>query len=95
MRNFKWIQIAIFIFPLTIFAKVAESKYYQGLKREVDKTYQHQIDIIEENQKLISQTIIYNSPERIDRLAEKEFNLKKILPYSILRIILPQKISNP
>jgi hypothetical protein len=80
----KLLSIAILIIPALFFLNVWQSFRYQTLKRETEMLYRRQLDLIEENKRIIASISLLRSPDRIGLLAEEDLELEGIYPDDIL-----------
>ncbi len=86
----KMLYIAILIVPGLFFLNVWQSFRYQTLKRETGILYRRQLDLIEENKRIIASISLLRSPDRIGVLAEEELDFEALYPDDILYLLTPE-----
>jgi cell division protein FtsL len=62
---------------------------YETLKREVQRMEEEQKDWLEQNRKLVAALAVLGSPERIERIADRELGLKKVEPSRVTTVVIP------
>ncbi len=77
--------LAVFI-PVLLFFSSFQSKQYIFLQKEVKSLHAKQYELIESNNRLITNISILSNPERIGELAETTLGMRKAKPEEIMRI---------
>jgi cell division protein FtsL len=72
--------------PLFLALTVWQSVRYNALRQEVNRLEEAQADWVESNKRLIAGIAVLSSPERIERIAEKDLDLRKIRPEDVLQV---------
>ena len=88
MKRYLFFYFAVISIPLFLGLCVWQSNRYQGLKLEMDRLEQAQADWVERNNRLIADIAVHSSPERIERYAKNNTDLRKIQPEDILQITI-------
>jgi cell division protein FtsL len=72
-----------------LFLNTWQGYRFQALKRNVQELEAEQRDWLEQNKKLVAAVAVLSSPERIQRLAERELGLKKLTRSALATVALP------
>jgi len=84
--------VLTFIIPILFFVNVWQGFRYERMKREVGLFESVQKDWLEKNKKLIAGLAVFQSPARIEKVAEESLGLKKIDPARVWKIIFPERV---
>lgn len=74
--------------PLVLFGGVWQTSRYTRLENEVSRMDTEQYTVIRQNKRLISGITVLSTPERIEKVATHDLNMRKALPSEIMRIEL-------
>ena len=80
-----YILVAIMIPGLLILNAIQAERYMQ-IEREVRELEQKQIELVEENKKLITDISLLSSSQRIGKIAEEELKMHKAKTEEIVRV---------
>jgi cell division protein FtsL len=72
--------------PLLLTLVVWQTNRYKNLHKELSRLEQTQSEWIESNKRLIAGITEYSSPERIEQIAVKQLELRKIRPEDLLQV---------
>ncbi|MDR3020281.1 MAG: cell division protein FtsL [Treponema sp.] len=72
--------------PLFLALLVWQSHRYENLKRELASLEVSQTEWVESNKRLIASITEYSSPDRIERIAKNQLDLRKIPPEYLLQV---------
>ena len=72
--------------PLLLGLCALHSVYYLSLKREVSRLEAGQVELVEQNRRLITGIAVLAKPERIDKAAKNDLGLRKINPDDVLLV---------
>jgi cell division protein FtsL len=87
IKNVCAILLAIGI-SLSLFIGVWQTSRYSRLESEVMRLEGEQYDVITANRRLISGITVLSTPERIEKVAERDLGMRKARPEEIMRIEL-------
>ncbi len=85
MKKFLAVLFTVLI-PCFLFAVVLQTARYSRVEQEVRDYDREQFRLIEKNKSLISGIAVLARPERIEKIAVEELNMRKALSQEILRI---------
>ncbi len=85
MKRAVMIFILLFI-PLSAFVTVYQVYRSEKLRSEIADLSEKQQSLFERNKRMIANIAILRSPERIDKLAEKDLGLKQIPEERVIHI---------
>ena len=85
MKRFFLIFVLLFI-PLSAFVTVYQVFRSEQLRNDIADLSEKQQSLFERNKRMIANIAILRSPERIDKLAEKDLGLKQISGDRVIRI---------
>lgn len=74
--------------PLSLFATVWQSNRYSKIESGLYQAEQTQYEVIALNKRLISAISVLSAPERIEKVATEDLDMRKALPDEIVRIEL-------
>ena len=88
----RWlILVLVIVIPAAAFLNVWQVYRYRQLERDITELEDKQLELIEKNRRLIAGMSVYQSPQRLEQLAEGELNLRKIEPGMLIRIQTKEK----
>lgn len=87
MKKFLTVFMTIAI-PALLLITVLQSSRYTRLKSCLEDYYKKEEELISNNSKKISAIAILTRPERIEKIAIEDLNMRKALPSEIIRISL-------
>jgi len=73
-----------------LFLNTWQGYRFESLKRDVQGMEAEQRDWLEQNKKLVAAVAVLSSPERIQRIAEKELALRKPERSALATVVLPE-----
>lgn len=74
--------------PVLLLITVLQSSRYTRLKNELEDYREKEDELISNNSKKISAIAILTSPERIEKIAVEDLEMRKALPSEIMRVAL-------
>jgi len=86
IRRYLLPYVLVITIPLFLGLLVWQSNRYQNLSGELLRLEQTQAEWVESNKRLIAGISEYSSPDRIDDIARKELNMRKIPPEYFLQV---------
>lgn len=89
-KNVCYILIAVLIPGLLILNAVQAERYMQ-MEREIRALEKKQVQLVEENKKLITDISLLSSGQRISAIAENELGMHKAESEEIVRVEMEQK----
>lgn len=82
--------------PVLLFLSVYQVFRYQNLQDEVAELQEQQIELFEQNKRMIANIAILSSPKRIARLADEILDLRQREPKDgVLRIVFDGEEERP
>jgi cell division protein FtsL len=84
--RYVFLYFAVITIPLFLALTVWQSVRYNALKQEMNRLEEAQADWVESNKRLIAGIAVLSSPERIENIAEKDLELRKIRPEDVLQV---------
>ncbi len=90
LKKLFYIVVAILIPGLLILNAVQAERYMQ-IQREVEALEQKQIQLVEENKKLIIDISLLSSGQRIGNIAENELGMHKAEGDEIIRVEMEKR----
>ncbi len=78
--------IATALIPLLLVVQAFQSYRYKKLKTEIRRLENKQVELVEQNRKLISDISVLSSSERIEKIAEGELGMHKASTEDIVRV---------
>jgi len=85
-KRYFFLYFVVITIPLFLSLIVWQSNRYRNLTREISRLEQTQVEWVESNKRLLAVIAEYTSPERIERIAVNELELKKIRPEYLLQV---------
>lgn len=82
--------IALLI-PLLLVLQTIQVHKYKTLKAEVKELEKKQVELVEENRKLISDISVLSGSDRIEKIAEEELGMHKADTEDIVRVEIKGK----
>ncbi len=82
--------IALLI-PLLLVLQTIQVHKYKTLQSEVKELERKQVELVEENRKLISDISVLSSSDRIEKIAEEELGMHKADTEDIVRVEIKGK----
>jgi cell division protein FtsL len=73
-----------------LFLNTWQGYRFETLKRDVQAMEAEQRDWLEQNKKLVAAMAVLSSPERIQRIAEKDLALRKPERSELATVVLPE-----
>jgi cell division protein FtsL len=73
-----------------LFLNTWQGYRFESLKRDVQAMEAEQRDWLEQNKKLVAAVAVLSSPERIQRIAEKDLALRKLERSELATVVLPE-----
>lgn len=96
MKIRTWLSLLLILIPAMMMINVHQSKIYQQTQGNLELLIRKQNNVLEENQQIIAEISRSSSPTIVEALAQSDkFQLEKIKPDKVLRIILPEYNPNP
>ncbi len=77
---------AVFAIPLLLILDAFQARRYARLKGELVKLEDKQLELVEENRRLISDISLLSSSDRIEQIAEGELGMHKAKSEDIVRV---------
>ena len=77
---------AVVLIPLLLALDAFQAHRYAKLKGELAKLEAKQVEIVEQNRKLISDISLLSSSDRIEQIAENELGMHKAKSEDIVRV---------
>ena len=90
LKKLFYIVVAILIPGLLILNAIQAERYMQ-IQREVEEKKQKQIQLVEENKKLIIDISLLSSGQRIGNIAENELGMHKAEGDEIIRVEMEKR----
>lgn len=78
--------LAAALIPLLLVAQAFQSYRYKKLRGEVKALENKQVELVEQNRKLISDISVLSSSDRIEKIAEEELGMRKAGTGDIVRV---------
>ena len=72
--------------PLLLILATVQARSYEKLKKEVEALEDRQVELVEENRKLISGISVRSSSQRIQKIAEDELGMHRAESDEIVRV---------
>ena len=73
-----------------LFLNTWQGYRFESLKRDVQELEAEQRDWLEQNKKLVAAMAVLSSPERIQRIADKDLALRKPARSELATVVLPE-----
>ena len=86
LKNKIWAYIAAALIPLFLVVQAAQSYRYKKLRAENRALENKQVELVEQNRKLISDISVLSSSERIEKIAEGDLGMHKASTEDIVRV---------
>ncbi|MGP1576335.1 MAG: cell division protein FtsL [Treponema sp.] len=80
-----------FLIPSMLLLTVRQAWAYNALEREITAYNEEQHRLISENKRKISGISVLSKPQRIEKIAIEELEMRKAYSSEIIRISLPKK----
>ena len=77
---------SVFLIPLLLALDAFQAHRYARLKSELARLEARQVEIVEQNRRLISDISLLSSSDRIGRIAEEELGMHKAESEDIVRV---------
>ncbi len=77
---------SVVLIPLLLALDAFQAHRYAKLKNELSKLEAKQVEIVEQNRKLISDISLLSSSDRIEKIAESELGMHKAKSEDIVRV---------
>jgi cell division protein FtsL len=77
---------SVVLIPLLLALDAFQAHRYARLKAELAKLEAKQIEVVEQNRKLISDISLLSSSDRIEKIAESELGMHKAKSEDIVRV---------
>ena len=84
--NKMFMYVSAALIPLLFVVAAFQASRYKKLEREVLALENKQVELVEENRKLISDISVLSSSDRIETLAENELGMHKAKSNEIVRV---------
>ena len=81
-----FMYVAAVLIPALLVVDAIQASRYKKLEREVAALEDKQVELVEENRKLISDISVLSSSDRIEQLAENELGMHKAKSNEIVRV---------
>jgi len=94
IKRYIFLYFLVFTIPAFLGLLVWQSNRYQRLTRELSRLEQTQTEWVESNKRLIAGIAEYSSPERIERIAVEQLELRKIRPEYLLQVNISEGKGN-
>ncbi|HAC31220.1 MAG: cell division protein FtsL [Treponema sp.] len=78
--------IATLLIPLLLVLQAFQAHRYKKLRAEIRSLEDKQVELVEQNKKLISEISVLSSSERIEKIAEDELGMHKAGTNDIVRV---------
>ena len=91
VKNMLFMYAAAVLIPLLLVIDAIQASRYKKLEREVASLENKQVELVEENRKLISDISMLSSSDRIEQLAENELGMHKAESDEIVRVEIKGK----
>lgn len=88
-----YIVVAVMI-PGLLILNAMQAERYMKIQREVEELEKKQIQLVEENKKLITDISLLSSAQRIGNIAENELEMHKAETEEIVRVEMTRKSEN-
>jgi cell division protein FtsL len=86
MKNIIWAYVAAVLIPLFLVLQAAQSYRYKKLRAENRALENKQVELVEQNRKLISDISVLSSSDRIEKIAEGDLGMHKASTEDIVRV---------
>lgn len=86
-KNFAAVLFTLAI-PFILFFAVWQSSRYTAMESEISRLDRQQHEIVQRNKRLISAITVLSVPERIEKVAVEDLNMRKARSGEITRISL-------
>lgn len=94
MKNilkYVFICVCAIAIPALLFVNSLQALRYKKLEREVASLEKKQIELVEENKRLITNISLLSSSDRIEKIASTELNMHKAESEEIIRVEMKGK----
>ena len=81
-----FMYVAAVLIPALLVVDAVQASRYKKLQREVASLENKQVELVEENRRLISDISVLSSSDRIEHLAEGELGMHKAKSDEIVRV---------
>ena len=85
-KSYFFACLATFLIPVLLVFQAFQSYRYKKLSAEIKKLEKKQVELVEQNRKLISDISVLSSSERIEKIAEEELGMRKANTEDIVRV---------
>ena len=76
-KSYFFACLATFLIPVLLVFQAFQSYRYKKLSAEIKTLEKKQVELVEQNRKLISDISVLSSSERIEKIAEEELGMRK------------------
>ncbi len=77
--------IAVLI-PVLFLVQAVQAHRYKKLQQEIKKLENKQVELVDQNRKLISEISVLSSSDRIEKISEEELGMHKARTEDIVRV---------
>lgn len=81
-----FICLATVLIPVLLVFQTVQSYRYKKLQAEIKQLEEKQVELVEQNRKLISDISVLSSSERIEKIAEGDLGMHKAGTEDIVRV---------
>ncbi|MDD5789908.1 MAG: cell division protein FtsL [Spirochaetia bacterium] len=81
-----FICLATVLIPVLLVFQTVQSYRYKKLRAEIKQLEEKQVELVEQNRKLISDISVLSSSERIEKIAEGDLGMHKAGTEDIVRV---------
>ena len=81
-----WSYVFAIAIPALLVLQAVQSYKYKKLRSEIAALEKKQVELVEQNRKLISDISVLSSSERIEQIAEGELGMHKVDTEDIVRV---------
>ncbi len=86
IKNRILMYVSAILIPALLILATVQARNYEKLKKEVEALEDKQVELVEENQKLISNISVLSSSGRIQEIAEEELGMHRAESDEIVRV---------
>ena len=86
LKNKIWAYVAAALIPLFLVVQAFQSYRYKKLRAENRALENKQVELVEQNRKLISDISVLSSSDRIEKIAEGDLGMHKASTEDIVRV---------
>ena len=85
-KSILFVCLATVLIPVLLVFQTVQSYRYKKLQSEIKQLEEKQVELVEQNRKLISDISVLSSSERIEKIAEGELGMHKAGTEDIVRV---------